>query len=87
MKNKITHEKLIKLGFSHSEKEETTAAPFTDKYTLGNIIVIKNKNLSNLSHAIGYQQEDAETEENLLIIFKWVTSINIIKKLIKLLTH
>lgn len=87
MRNKITHEKLIKLGFLHTEKEETTAAPFTDEYTLGNIIVIKNKNLSNLSYAIGYKQEDAETGQTSLIIFKWITSINIIKKFIKLLTH
>lgn len=86
MRNKITHEKLIKLGFSHIEEEETTASPFTDKYTLGNIIVIKNKNLSNLSHAVGYQQKDTETEQSSLVIFKWITSINIIKNLIKLLT-
>jgi hypothetical protein len=86
MRNKITHEKLIKLGFSHTEEEDKTQSPFTDKYTLGNIIVIKNKNLSNLSHAICYQQKDTETEKTSLIIFKWVTSINIIKNLIKLLT-
>ena len=87
MRNKITHEKLIKLGFSHTEKEETTAAPFTDKYALGSIIVIKNKNLSNLLYAIGYKQEDAETGQASLVIFKWITSISIIKKLIKLLSR
>jgi hypothetical protein len=87
MRNKITHEKLIKLGFSHTEKEETAAAPFTDKYALGSIIVIKNKKLSNLSHAIGYEQEETETGQTSLIIFKWITSISIIKELIKLLTH
>lgn len=86
MRNKITHEKLIKLGFLHTEKEETPGAPFTDKYTLGNIIVIKNKNLSNLSYAIGYEQEDTETGRTSLVIFKWITSISIIKELIKLLT-
>ena len=86
MRNKITHEKLIKLGFSHTEKEETTSAPFTDKYALGNIIVIKNKKLSSLSHAIGYEQEDTETGQASLVIFKWITSISIIKELIKLLS-
>lgn len=87
MRNKITHERLIKLGFSHTEKEETTAAPFTDKYALGSIIVINNKKLSSLSHAIGYEQEDAETGQKSIVIFKWVTSISIIKELIKLLSR
>lgn len=85
MRNKITHEKLIKLGFSHTEKEETNKLPFTDKYTKGNIIVLKNRGLSNLSYAIGYEQNNPETEESTLIIFKWITFMNDVKELIKAL--
>lgn len=85
MKNSITQEKLIKLGFSHTEKEETNKLPFTDKYTRGNIILLKNRSLSNLSHAIGYEQNDYETGESTIIIFKWITSMNEVKKLMKVL--